>query len=260
MTIELWGTFSVRDHLVDRAFVADVLLYDQLVIPTLPENTPEDQWPAKWDLKKQKSLLAELGDLATPIPRTEQRRAQWQTRFDDERAEERSVARAEATQTVEQDVAIARDPQYYDLPYRITRNLLQDYVNDDADDKLLKKLRVTKKVRPGSILEAVSAYPSYDAFAADASLVSAAETAEDLQPLAPTTVFGWEFFIPGSADFGEDEDRRLLAKAVGLAKKTDFIELREEFYKWWSDVSDGGIPSPRRRPIWRSGSPNTVSL
>jgi hypothetical protein len=32
-----------------------------------------------------------------------------------------------------------------------------------------------------------------------------------------------------------------LAKAIGLATKTEFIELRGEFYKWWSDVSEGGI-------------------
>jgi hypothetical protein len=49
MTIELWGTFAVRDHLVARAFVADVLLYDRLVIPTLPEGKPEEKWPAAWN-------------------------------------------------------------------------------------------------------------------------------------------------------------------------------------------------------------------
>jgi hypothetical protein len=63
MTIELWGTFSVRDHLVDRAFVADVLLYDRLVIPTLPEHTPETGWPASWKLAKQRALLGDLGAL-----------------------------------------------------------------------------------------------------------------------------------------------------------------------------------------------------
>jgi hypothetical protein len=31
--METWGTFSVTDHLGRRAFVADVILYDRLVIP-----------------------------------------------------------------------------------------------------------------------------------------------------------------------------------------------------------------------------------
>jgi hypothetical protein len=243
MTTELWGTFSVRDHMVDRAFIADVLLYDRLVIPTLPEADPETEWPVEWDLKKQKTLLADLGHLAIPVPWTKERRSEWQKRFDDQRPEERRVARANATQIIGQDVAMARDPQYADLPYRITRNLLQDFVNDVADDQLFKKLRVTNKLRPGSSLEAVSAYPSYDAFATDVSLVGTAEKGENLHRLAPTEVFGWEFFIPDSADFGVDEDRRLLEKAMRLATKEHFIRWREEFYGWWSDASKSGMTS-----------------
>jgi hypothetical protein len=30
MSTEAWGTFSVQDHLAERAFIADVLLYDSL--------------------------------------------------------------------------------------------------------------------------------------------------------------------------------------------------------------------------------------
>ena len=30
MRAELWGTFSVRDHLRPRSFIAEVLLYDRL--------------------------------------------------------------------------------------------------------------------------------------------------------------------------------------------------------------------------------------
>lgn len=40
---------------------------------------------------------------------------------------------------------------------------------------------------------------------------------------------------------GEDEDRRLLAKAIKLAEKSEFVEMREDFYQWWSDVSASGI-------------------
>ncbi len=243
MAIEMWGTFSVRDHTFDRAFIADVLLYDRLVIPTLPESDAETDWPVEWDIKKQKSLLADLGDLAIAVPWTKDRQMQWQKRLDGASAEERRVARAQTTEIIRGDVAIARDPQYAELPYRVTRDLLQDFANDVADDNLFKKLRVTNKVRPGSTLEAVSAYPSYNAFATDVSLVGAEETGENLNRLAPTEVFGWEFFIPDSADSGVDEDRRLLAKAVRLATMTDFIESRGEFYKWWSDVLKSGISS-----------------
>jgi len=129
-----------------------------------------------------------------------------------------------------------------DLPYRITRELLQDFANADVNDKLFKKLRVTGKARPGSILEAVSAYPSFDAFSKDVSQAGAADPRLDGQsPLIPIAVFGWKFFVPDGAELGEDEDRRLLEKAIKLAAKTEFVERREDFYKWWADVVEGEI-------------------
>jgi len=246
MSLELWGTFSVRDHLEHRAFIADVLLYDQLVIPTLPKNEPETEWPPEWNIKKQKTLLADLGDLVIPIPWTADRRTQWQARFDSGLPEERRLTRGEATQTVAKDVKAARD-QEADAPFKITRDLLQDFVNNDADDELFKKLRATRKVRPGSTLEAVSAYPSYDTFADHVSVVAAAPKTEEPHRLAPTKVFGWEFFIPDSAESGEDADRKLLEQAKKLAIRSDFVELRGEFYKWWSDVSDSGMSAEELR-------------
>ena len=141
MTIELWGTFSVRDHLVDRAFVADVLLYDQLVIPTMPEAEDEAEWPASWNIARQRTALGDLGALAIPIPWNKDRRDTWQKRFDDARSEERRLARSEVTGIVAEDVAMARDPQYKDLPYNITRKLLQDFGSIGAHIRRARRRR-----------------------------------------------------------------------------------------------------------------------
>ena len=44
---EVWGTYSVRDHLREHPWAADVLLYDRLVVPVPPEpGDPRD--PAEW--------------------------------------------------------------------------------------------------------------------------------------------------------------------------------------------------------------------
>src|SRR5580698_2757326 len=160
MIKEVWGTFSVRDHLVERAFVADVLLYDRLVIPTQPEGGDPKEWPAEWALSRQQQLLNVLGELAVPIPWTAERRQQWQRKFDDVRRGERGQARAEAVVSVAMDAAGARA----DMPYHVTRMLLADYANAKADDRLFQHLRAIGKARPGSALEAVAAYPSFDAF------------------------------------------------------------------------------------------------
>jgi hypothetical protein len=68
MEIEVWGTFSVRDHLLDRAFVADVLLYDRLLITTCPSKAASDSWPKEWNVSRQQAAIDILGDLAIPIP------------------------------------------------------------------------------------------------------------------------------------------------------------------------------------------------
>ena len=230
----------MRDHLDNRAFIADVLLYDLLVIPTMPKSEDEAEWPASWGLAKQKALLGDLGDLAIPIPWDKGRRETWQKRFDDAQRMEHGLARGEVTAIVAADVAIARDPQYEDLPYKITRQLLQDFASADADDRLFRQLRVTREIRPGSILEAVSANQRSDSFAADVHWRGRHETyrryTASLQPSSDGN-----FSFQKVAILERARIARLPEKAMKLAKKTDFIEMRQDFYGWWSDVIAGTI-------------------
>jgi hypothetical protein len=230
MSVEYWGTFSVHDHLTPRAFVADVLLYDRLLIPTLPEGDPVGTWQAEWDLARQRKLLAHLGHFAIPIPWTADRRAQFEKRYEGEQSR---YARAEVTQLVEGDAALVRDfaRQYPDAPYATTRNILMDFVNQEADNLLFQRLKVQKGALPGSTVRAFTAYPSYAGFAADQP------TAETPEP-SPGAAFGWQFFVPESAKAGPDEDRRLLDKAMKLAGKAEFIEQRRDFYTLWEDIKN----------------------
>jgi hypothetical protein len=76
MSREVWGTFSVRDHLVEHAFVADVLLYDRLLVPTKPEGEDPEEWPRQWELARLNRVLGVLGNLAIPIPWTRERDAE----------------------------------------------------------------------------------------------------------------------------------------------------------------------------------------
>jgi hypothetical protein len=249
MGIELWGTFSVRDHLVPRAFVADVLLYDRLVIP-VPADEPGSEaatWSAKWNAARQARVLETLEELAIPLPWTKQRQEAWQARFDAEAAPERRQVVAEMAQGVSGDVAIARDPANRDLPYRITRALLTDQFNNDKDDDLLRRIKATEKLKPGSKLEVIAAFPSYEAYSKVLGSEGATTGAMPGGMLPPTRIFGWTFFVPESNAWGETADLRLLAEAVNFVRTTDFIEKRSEFYKWLADISDGGVPPDAAR-------------
>lgn len=228
MNVEYWGTFSVRDHLSPRAFVADTLIYDRLLIPTLPEGDPVGTWQAEWDLARQRALLDHLGEFAIPIPWGSDRRTQFEERFEDAHGRR---ARAELTQLVEADAALVREAD--DLPYGITRHILMDFVNQEADNLLLQKLKAQKGALPGATVRAFTAYPSYADFAAD---LPQRESEAAAQEISPSAAFGWQFFVPESAETGFDEDRRLLDKAMALARKPEFVERRRDFYALWEGI------------------------
>lgn len=84
---ELWATFSVRGHCRRGAFIAEVLLYDKLVIPVVPTDrdvAAEDaqaQWARwienEWAPRRQTDIVEVLKDRAELIPWTPQREAEW---------------------------------------------------------------------------------------------------------------------------------------------------------------------------------------
>ena len=239
MPTELWGTFSVRDHVAARAFVADVLLYDRLIIPTLPEGSDPKDWLPEWDLAKQRRVLDVLGEVAIPIPWTADRQEQWQRRFDAITTQERGKARVEVLKAVTRDQERVRNASELDEPYMVTRELLTDLANQQIDDELFRRLRATQKARPGSTLEAVMAYSDFDAFRKDVSIDTFRQSGAPTR--APTDIFGWDFFVPASTKQGDAEDLRLLKTAVTLSRRSEFVEHRAEFYNWLSDISEGKL-------------------
>jgi hypothetical protein len=80
MARRLWGCYSVADHLRPRAFVADVLLYDRLLIPT-PASDDLGRWERKWDPQRQERLLDILGPFAERIEWNARLRDQWKNEW-----------------------------------------------------------------------------------------------------------------------------------------------------------------------------------
>ena len=92
---ELWATYSVKDHCQPRAFIADVLLYDRLVIP-IPPRKPDEvheyewkRWKSKgWDPALQERLLKamlETQPVQEPVVETvewdSQLQGEWKARM-----------------------------------------------------------------------------------------------------------------------------------------------------------------------------------
>lgn len=233
MSRELWGTFSVRDHLAEHAFVADVLLYDRLLIPAKPADKDPKEWPAEWDHARLNRTLEILGELALPIPWTDELSAQW-----------RSYYKAGTAGRTKNDLVFKagldiNNLQMYEAQSRLqaTRMLLAERANDEADERLFQRLRATAKARPGATLEAVAAYTSFDNFAADVPVERKDTRKRELA--SPTAIFGWDFFMPESEEHGEQADLKLLERAVKLASRPEFVEARSGLYDWLADASEG---------------------
>jgi hypothetical protein len=79
---EVWAAYSVADHLAKKAFVADVMLYDRLVIP-IPADDDQERWgPDGWNEARQQHVLSILGERAIPIVWDAQLRAEWKSRWE----------------------------------------------------------------------------------------------------------------------------------------------------------------------------------
>jgi len=88
---ELWGAFSVMDHLLEGAYLPEVIMYDKLVIPVPPDpekaETPEDrnfalkQWKCwednHWEPDRQTELLKILEPVTVKVEWNRQRHERW---------------------------------------------------------------------------------------------------------------------------------------------------------------------------------------
>lgn len=80
---EYWATYSVRDHLAPRAFVADVMLYDRIVVPHPPDDKERARWAGNgWNPDRLDFLLDIIGpDRSRSIPWDDYRQNAWQDRM-----------------------------------------------------------------------------------------------------------------------------------------------------------------------------------
>jgi len=80
MPVQLWGTFSVIDHIDTAALVADVLLYDRLIIPCPPptEEAYKEWCRRGWKPRTQARILRHIEGLYEPVFWDEGRRKRFQ--------------------------------------------------------------------------------------------------------------------------------------------------------------------------------------
>ena len=179
MAKRLWGCYSVADHLSERAFVADLLLYDRLLIPT-PASDDLERWKKEWDPERQARILEILGPFAEPIEWSAPLRDEWKELSTQTLAQDADSAyqwtRAIISQQLEEEVrtsgdvravAVYASPDGFDRDWRLVGSpfflrrattvvpgeLTQVMRATDADQEELAKLVVTQLVVPNDGLD-----------------------------------------------------------------------------------------------------------
>jgi hypothetical protein len=221
MHSDLLGCFSVADHLATRAFVADVLLYDRLVIP-VPDDRERERWE---ELGRAPDVLSrKLHILEEPFHG---------------RRDETLVMRLPWNDSFRRTL---------DMTYPAERQALTEVdrsgpapLDRVASIQWLHRHMTDRRLVAGTIAidlgyaEVVPAYPSFDGIERDFSptLVDASDSIDDGGLLG---VLGWEVFVP---DDPAVDDDTLLAAAVSLAHDPKFRQKRAAFHEWRREAGGG---------------------
>jgi len=228
MPDDIWGTFSVEDAFRRRAFVADVLLYDRLVIPFPADKATEQRWEQRGhDLRvlQHKIEILRRRKLVKVAPWTEHTTQVFRARL-----EAGEVLGDEPG--LRQFLAEASYEAWVD--YGATRTMLAEEVRGSGSPDE----RAWMERPAGTYIEAIAAYPSYGAFSRDFRLrmptgnetsARGVHTSSGSQSRELAGVFGWELFVP------EDDrltDEELLASAAELGARDELREMRRDFHDW----------------------------
>jgi hypothetical protein len=221
-----WGSFAVVDHLRPNAYVADVLLYDRLLIPYPSDDgrhveidSPNEwkRWGERdWAPGRLDAYIDILGDLAERVPWNEQIWIAWRDRF----------KLAEAAQFDAGN--IFSDNQY------VTRMVL-------ADDRFVEHKPPIGSVEKPRV---VAAYPSLADFGKEYDILETAGQSDvskadyQMQASRLASVLGYTFLVP---DDTEKSQTQLLEEAVKLAREDEFRQQRAWIHDWQETVLRNGI-------------------
>ncbi len=249
---ELWGTFSVKDHLRKRPFVAEVLLYDRLMIPRPPtpeENSEIDGEPevkrwgkARWAPTRLRRLLDILGkeELAIELPWNEAARLDWHNLYHGSSLSTIGSKRSALLEATIADIDFAKRSMPQDAKFLSTSGLIALYIADEVKNASVRRLIALSKA-PRVNIEPVVAYSNYRRFRGEQCMdrvTQPLQTPTDFEGLDPYVMLGWEFFIP---EDDEKNDYDLLEQAAKLASKSEFRETRQSFHDWLRMMHEGNV-------------------
>lgn len=255
--VEIWGTYSVRDHLRPRPFVTDVFLYDRLMIPR-PPNPKEEaddeglaadnrgkeytRWRKDWDPDRQVELLDILReeDLVVELPWSTSVQKQWANLYkgdvDEDVAARIGDERSQMLRATLDEIDCTKMQSADDAPYVATAGLIATYLSGAVQNDVARKLVALTKT-PGTEIQPVIAYASYVDFVTQ-QLLREDATENEAEAPGGYGMLGWQIDVPEDPD---KEDVDMLRAAVKLASRADLREQRQVFHAQLRQLAEGGV-------------------
>lgn len=192
MSRQVWGTFSVKDHCEPGAFVAEVMLYDRLVVPVPPDDDDEERkrWTMNnWQPERLDVLRGILKERIREVPWTKYRQESWKNRYE--------AGKGVANETGDWAFAATRTELLSDLPPNVTG------------------------------VQAVTNYTSVDEFENEVGLHQTLEMPQ--YGGAAMAILGHEFLVPNDPKWSYED---LLREARDLSSEPVFRRKRASFWRW----------------------------
>lgn len=185
------------------AFVADVLLYDRIRVPT-PSPEDRQRWVDQgWQPERQAAFIQELGDRVAPLVWDAEQRARWMHSY--------TLAQISAAETAPDAFRWTRTQLIESLPRGVTG------------------------------IDTVAAYPNIDSLCSDTNLerVQDYRVGAGLS----SAVLASEFAVPGTDRHPEslDDELRVLRTALDVSNGKEYKRNRRAYWRWLRDLSGGVI-------------------
>ena len=202
MSKQVWATFSVKDHCDPNAFVAEVMLYDRLVIPIPPDDQERTRWrEAGWKPEHLDKLLEILGDRAYTVNWDGERQRRWKAQYE---------AGAEIAQ-------VAGDWAFAATRTELTQGLPRHVTG----------------------IQVITHYTAIAELESDLRLRPTAEGEIPLYGGTALAIIGHEFLVPDDPRWTHED---LLREAVDLSSERTSRRKRASFWRWQREfLTDQGI-------------------
>jgi len=260
MPSQLWGTYSVADHCGAYPFIADLVLYDRLLVPVPPEGDEEEwkRWDHKrWRPERQRLLLCELGDYVRKVPWTKDLRERWDQLGRDEEEDTAALAGRDLAMTADsaRERAAGRVDPYGDTRLVIARELGADLLEGSdarvlsvygSPDRFDRHWRITKAF-PFLTRKTTVARTQADF---DVEALNREEQEELARHHQHATVIVGQFVLPveppEKPEPDDKVDRDVLARAVELLEDETIAPKRRALHAWVAAYEDKKLPTPRK--------------